>query len=55
MKLDTGEVAGTTNPDMAAQAIAFQASGESVVIVTQPHKKLTNEIISITAEADVPL
>jgi len=55
VKLNTGDVAGTTNPDMAAQAIAFQASGEYVYITCQPHKKLTNEIIAITAEADVQL
>jgi hypothetical protein len=52
---ETGEVAGTEHPDHIAQALAFQASGEAVVIVTEPHKKLTNEIISITAAADVPL
>jgi hypothetical protein len=55
VKLNTGDVAGTTNPEMAAQAIAFQASGEYVYITCQPHKKLTNEIIAITAEADVQL
>jgi len=55
VKLNTGDVAATTNPDMAAQAIAFQASGEYVYITCQPHKKLTNEIIAITAEADVQL
>jgi phage recombination protein Bet len=52
---ESGEVAGTEHPDHIAQALAFQASGEPVVIVTEPHKKLTNEIISITAAADVPL
>ena len=52
---ETGEIAGTEHPDHIAQALAFQASGEPVVIVTEPHKKLTNEIIAITAAADVPL
>jgi len=55
IKLDTGDIAGTMDHDKAAQATAFHASGECVVLVTQPHKKLTREIVSITAEADVPL
>jgi len=55
IKLNTGDIAGTTDPAIAAQAVAFQASGEYVYIACQPHKKLTNEILSITAEADVQL
>jgi len=55
IKLDTGDIAGTMDHDKAAQASAFHASGECVVLVTQPHKKLTREIVSITAEADVLL
>jgi hypothetical protein len=55
VKLDTEEIAATENPTIAAQAMAFYASRDRVFIVRQPHKKLTNEIISITAAADVPL
>jgi len=53
--LDSGAIAGTSQPDLIARAIALHAEGAPVVLVTQPHKKLGAEIISITAAADVQL
>jgi hypothetical protein len=55
VQLDTGAIAGTESPDLIAHATAFQASGEVVVLLTQPHRKLGAELLSITAEADVLL
>ena len=53
--LDSGAIAGTSHPDLIARAIALHAEGAPVVLVTQPHKKLGAELISITAAADVQL
>jgi len=51
--LDTGECAATVDPEIAAVALELKRHG--VVIVTQPHKKLIQQIVSITAADDVQL
>jgi phage recombination protein Bet len=51
--LDTGESASTLRPEIAERAIALK--GVSVVLITQAHKKLGREIVSITAADDVQL
>ena len=51
--LDTGECAATVDPTLAATALELKH--HSVVIVTQPHKKLIQQIVSITADDDVQL
>ncbi len=51
--LDTGECAATVDPTLAATALELKH--HSVVIVTQPHKKLIQQIVSITADEDVQL
>ena len=50
VKLDTGAIAGTTDPDTAAQAQQLKASGERVVMTTQPHKKLIHEIVAVVPD-----
>lgn len=51
--LDTGECAATVDPAIAARAVELQHHG--VVILSQPHKKLIQQIVSITAADDVQL
>jgi hypothetical protein len=50
VKLDTGAIAGTTDPATAAQAWTLKASGERVVMTTQPHKKLIHEIVAVVPD-----